>query len=166
MVVPASTVRRWGLRLGAAGLILLCLPLPVRDIDREQVIARSAQRLRNQDRILLDWWYQPFIDAQFIADKERRWHYINETDLDCHLLDEMGFEQLTYTDLDSRNMRQWFDEGNVYVTVTTQDLWNHPSVPGLRFNVQFHLLGGQGYRLQIYRCLLGTFTRYRYEWSS
>jgi hypothetical protein len=146
--------------------LVLGFPLPVRNIDREQVVARSAQRLRDQDRIWLDWSYRPFIDAQLIADSKPQWHYINETDLNCHLLDEMGFERLTDTQLDSRDWRKWFDEGNVYVVITTEDLWHHPSIPGLRFHVQFHILGGQGYRLQIYRCLLGTFTRYRYEWSS
>jgi hypothetical protein len=56
-------------------MLVLCFPLPVRKVDREQVIARSAQRLRDQDRVLLDWWYQPFIDAQLIAERERQWHY-------------------------------------------------------------------------------------------
>jgi hypothetical protein len=162
-----STKRRLRvfIAVGIAALVVLFIPLPVRDTDKEAVIARSIQSLRNQDRVILDRKFRPFYDAALIGRTARKWHYVNDTQLSDIIFTDLGLEQLPdqYRD---HVPGDWYESGNVLVETTYRDSWGRSKKPHLRFNYYHGSLGAQGYRLHIYRCLLGTFVSYTLEWVS
>jgi len=147
-------------------IVLGCLlaPLPVRDLDRENVIADAVMSLRHQRRVLLDGQYVPFDDSALLADRSA-WYYRNETSLDSAKLEALGLHPLPEA-VSNRIPGSWYEAGNVLVEVTYQSPDEPPDAPQLRFNCCHGLLGAQGYKVRIYRCLLGAFAYYALEWVS
>lgn len=144
----------------AAGIIvvlgILLGPLPVREVDREAVIADATLALRNQRRVLLDWKYIPFYDSNHIAARQRTWYYWNETPLSSANLDELGLLPLPEA-IKAKVPGGWYEK-NLLIEVTSD--------PDLRFNVYHGWMGAQGYRVRVYRCLLGSFAYFTCEWVS
>jgi len=158
---------RWTIRILIAlvATLVLLFPLPVRENDKERVIARSARRLLAQRPVLLDWKYIPFYDAALIAKREPQWHLFNDTDLDLDVLEDSVFRRMSRQEFEDMNVFDWYDR-NALIEVTTRDSWDENGPPFLQFNVYHGSLGAQGYRVGIYRCILGVFARYHCEWVS
>jgi hypothetical protein len=146
-------------------LFALLMPLPVRDIDKDAVIADSFRNLRDQNRVLLDWKYQQFYDAVHISKSVRTWHYSNDTPLQNSTFEALGLQRLP-EEYREHIPGDWYTKGNVLVEATYRDTWGRSKQPQLRFNYYHGSLGAQGYRVHIYRCLLGRFVRYTLEWVS
>jgi hypothetical protein len=164
----ASNPRRcWTIRILIVLLaaLILVFPLPVRDTDRERVIARSAQRLLSQRRVLLDWKYIPFYDAALIAKRKPHWHFFNDTELDLDVVENSAFRPMCRQEFEDMNVFDWYDR-NALIAVTTRDSMDKDGPPFLRFNVYHGPLGAQGYRVRVHRCILGLFARYHCEWVS
>ena len=145
---------------------VLVFPLPVRDADREYVIQRDALRLRRVQPVLLDWRWQPFYDAQLIADGNPRWHLHSRLNIDLDSLEQAGFTRMDTGEFENLPWERWYEEGNVLVDITDRSTSHRTSTPGLRLCVHHGTMGGQGYTVHIYRCLLGRFVRYAIEWVS
>lgn len=168
---PGTTHKRK--RVAATVLVVLLLiacillfPLPVRDVDREFVIQRDAIRLRSVQPVMLDWWWRPFYDAKLIADRSPTWHLHSELGLDFSKLGTLGFSFMNKSEVQNLPWGQWYEDGNVLIEITNQSSWHKKPQPGLRMNVHHGTMGAQGYRVYIYRCLLGRFAQYSIEWVS
>jgi hypothetical protein len=159
--------KRWAIGAIIIALLVTALlfPLPVRQSDEERIVVFSAQRLRSQDRVLVDWQFIPFYDAELIAGRSRQWNYLNDTELECSALEQMGFNPILRSEFKNLNLSNWYGR-NVLVEITTRNLSDEAGSPRLRFNVYHGIMGAQGYRVRIYRCLLGLFARYECEWVS
>jgi hypothetical protein len=142
-------------------LIGLFFPLPVRDVDKEDVIARTAQYLREQRPVCLDGKYMPFYDSDRFAESDRTWYYYNATPLQTTKLEQMEIQPFPKDQ--ERNLYDWYSKRNVLIEVTYQDPMKSYGEPHLRFNCFFGWLGGEYYRVHVYRCLLGTFASYTWE---
>ena len=128
--------RRWIIVPVIAGLFIVPLyPLPVRQQDQELVIARSARRLRNQQSVWLDLWYQPFYDAGLIAERNPKWNLVNTTELNCDALERDGFKPMREAEVKELFRGSFYEEGNVLVEVTWRDWKDRPGPRQLRFNV-------------------------------
>jgi hypothetical protein len=145
---------------------ILVFPLPVHDADRSYVIQRDALRLRSVQPVLLDWYWQPFYDAQLIANGNPRWHLHSRLNFDLHALEQAGFIRMDAEEFENLPWGRWYEEGNVLVDITDQSSWHKNTTPGLRLHVHHGTMGGQRYTVHIYRCLLGRFARYAIEWVS
>lgn len=143
----------------------LLMPLPVRDIDKEAVITDSIRSLRDQNRVLVDWKYQPFYDAGLISRSVRTWYYSNDTALQNSTFEALGLQQLP-EEYRERIPGDWYANGNVLVEATYRESWDRSKQPLLQFNYYHGSMGAQGYRVHIYRCLLGRFVRYTLQWVS
>jgi hypothetical protein len=169
---PATTKRRLRRRhVVITALIVaavLFVPLPVRDADKAYVVTRDVLRLRDVKPVFLDWRYQPFYDSALIARSNPTWHLQDDLDLDLGGLEAAGFRPANGQRLDSLYSEKWFMAGNVGVEITDTGSsgLNRSASRGLRLHVYHGWLGAQGYRVRIYRCLLGTFAWYSMEWVS
>ena len=165
--MPSKRKRRFIVAAVLVILSLLFVPLPVRDIDRENVIADAALALRDQRRLLLDWQYIPFYDSGLITKTNRTWYYTNETPLSSANLERLGLLPLPEA-LRAKVPGNWYEKGNLLIAVTCEEksASNRLGEPHLRLNVYHGSLGAQGYRVHVYRCLLGSFAYYTCEWVS
>lgn len=141
------------------------MPLPVRDRDAEVVIVKSLRAIQGQRRVLVDGKLQPFYDAPLIYKSARRWYFRNGTNLNDDVFIKSGLERLPDEYIEGVP-DDWFRRGNVLVEVTDRDPTARSPEPGLRFNYYHGSMAAQGYRVRIYRCLLGTFAWYTLEWAS
>ncbi len=160
---------RLATRIFAASALVLCVllfPLPVRDADRAYVVQRDAMRLRDVEPVFVDWWWRPFYDARLIAQRNPKWHLYSDLNLDFRLLEDSGFSRMETRCLEHLSWAEWYEKGNVLLEITDKSGWDDTAERGLRFHVHHGWLGGQGYIVHIYRCLLGRFARYTIEWVS
>src|SRR5271169_2440506 len=102
--------KRWviGAIISALLLTALLFPLPIRQCDKERVVVVSAQRLRDQIRVLLDWQFIPFYDAELIASRSPQWNYLNDTELECSALEQMGFNPILRSEFEKLNLSEWY----------------------------------------------------------
>ena len=61
---------------------------------------------------------------------------------------------------------RFYDQGKALVEATTWDRFNDVDTGSLHFNYYYGSLGAQGYRMSLYRNLLGTFGFFTKEWAS
>jgi hypothetical protein len=146
-------------------MVACLMPLPIRDRDAEKIIVKSLRAIQAQSRVLVDGKLQPFYDAHLISRSARKWYYRNETRLSDDVFLTLGLERLPDEYIDDVP-DEWFRRGNVLVVVTDRDPTGRSTQPGLRFNCYHGAMGAQGYRVHIYRCLLGRFAWYTLEWGS
>ena len=157
-----KSLRRYA-RIVAAPLLVLCIliyPLPVRDADRDYVVQRDAFKLRNVRPVLLDWRFQPFYDAKLVATGNPKWHLYCDFNLDLSSLEKSGFTRIVKKDLEDISWGEWYENGNVLLEITDNFVGDRNVERGLFFHVHHGTLGGQVYRLHVWRCLLGTIARY------
>ncbi len=145
---------------------VLFFPLPVRDLDRAYVIQRDAVRLRDVEPVFVDWWWRPFYDSELIANGNPKWHLHSELNIDLRSLEESGFSRMNKMKLENLAWGEWYENGNVLLEIADQSSWDEKSERGLRLHVYHGTMGGQGYTVHIYRCLIGRFARYSIEWES
>lgn len=168
IVKPSQRFRRARDVLGLVLLVvcILIFPLPVRDFDRAYVIQRDALRLRFVQPVLLDWRWQPFYDSQLIANGNPSWHFHSPLNLDFGSLENSDFVRMNTKEFENLPWGRWYEDGNVLVEITDTSSWDEKAAHGLRLHVHHGTMGGQGYTVRIYRCLLGRFARYAIEWVS
>lgn len=160
--------RRRRIVAGAAFVILAVLlcPLPAHDIHKGKVIANAIRAFQEQERVLLDWQYIPFYDSGLIGAEKRTWHCDNRTAIPTNDLEILGVRPCPEELLGKRMPFGWFSKGNVLIEITYKDVSELTDEPHLRLNCYHGPLGGQGYRVRIYRCLLGVFAYFTCEWVS
>ncbi len=165
---PVARLKRRCLRIAMAFVAvtaILVFPLPVRDIDRAAVLIRDAQRFQHAEPVLLGWSYRAFYDADLIAEGSPEWHLFSDLSFDLSPLESAGFIRSTEDELRRISGPGWYAEGNVLLELTDHTP-DDPTARGLRLNVYHGSLAAQGYRVFVYRCLLGTIARYSIEWVS
>jgi hypothetical protein len=149
----------------AVAVIGLFLPLPVREADRERVVRNAVVSLLEDRRVFLDWKYIPLYDSGFINKAKCTLFYRNDTSLSSGIFDELGIQALP-EDYRNRLPPGWLDQGNVLIEITFKDVTPKAGRPHLRFNCYHGSLAAQGYKVRVYRCLLGAFGLFSCEWVS
>ena len=167
-------IRRWFATV-AASIAILSFPLPLRTSDKERIIADSALHLVNVEPVHQrfppegepnGWQYMPFIESEGIKTHGLRWHLVNDTNLDCSLLQERGFLTMAGHEFRAATKDVSWYEANAALEITTHDPTGENAGGHLRFNYYYGWLGAQGFRVRAYRCLLGTWFYFEREWVS
>jgi len=168
--------RKW-LRCFFAALIvaviLLC-PLPITRATKELAAAKAIAALFNSSTVIhvsqqeLPWGpIDPLPSAGYFGYDSI--YLCNEANLD--LGDSIQRYKLKeFTDDDDEELlddnSRWYSQ-NRLVCITNKDPLpeDDGDEPALRLSCFFGSLAGNGFRLRIYRCILGTFVFYDYEFS-
>lgn len=142
--------------------LLALAPLPVRHKDRENVVEYSIKALLSGRRVVvLNRGYIPLYDSDWY-NEYKKLYYENDIDVDTAIYERLGLKACAPEDA-----KVGFDfRGKAFIQFTGQDVTDGTGSPGLHFNYYHGSLAAQGYRVIIYRNVLGRFIFYIHEWVS
>jgi len=143
------------------GVACSLMPLPVREVDKDTAARKSLWSLFSKDRVFLDWRYIPFYDVNLVDPNERTVYFVNEARISESVFADRGLQPLPEGALSGD-----FYEQNAIVYVTYRDYWDDKPTDDLHFIYVFGWMGGQCYRMTVWRNLWGVFVFYRIEWAA
>lgn len=156
------------------GVTCSLMPLPVRDVDKDTAIRKSLSSLFSKDPVFLDRRYIPFYDVNLSDPNERTVYFINEARISDTVFADRGLQRFSESIFSDRGLPRLSEEAlssnfyaqNAIVYVTYHDYWDDKPTDDLHFIYMHGLLGGQCYRMTVWRNVWGVFVFYRCEWAS
>jgi hypothetical protein len=155
---------------GATALLILLFPLPIRKIDKSRAVRKAVVALMEEKPVWLRgawgawnerrWRRMPFLDSSCMRGKAL--FFQNRTALDDGVFLDLGLQP----NPGGQTPPVFYLSGNALIEVTTWDHFSGVPSDALHFNYYYGSMGAQGYRMSLYRNLLGVFPFFTKEWAS
>lgn len=162
-------VRKGAIALAAVVVILLC-PLPVRDADVSRAVEDAVVALQTGRSVFLNCasgtWQDrlirrsPFSSGTLVQGKAL--YYFNDTAVDNAVFTRHGIQEAS----GAQSPRFYIEPGRALIVVTTRDRSDDVSTGALHFCYYYGDLGARGYRVRVYRSLLGVVGVFTREWAA